>query len=426
MSMDMQNYIYSVNVPGPKFLIDTVKVTGHVLVLPRECTCDIKQSELKLKSNFTLLHSDANMENICVALNHGLLIVIVPKVGVDFPYTCGNVVSDSGRYGVPGNSKEHRARLFAEHPSNAWVDSEREETSIYPKDWIDDLQGMDAWQDCPWFLDYADGEFPDVEEGAYHAHHKKVKGKGNSSSATINQPKDTHSPSTAKGRPPRTAKGRPSTSKKRPHPAVSESSESLKEQFKLLSREDSEDSRHADSEQQSDSRWSSPSGRSRGLQDIHKLLGSLSYTRQMDPNARLGGVRFMWADLPTHCKVDARFGGVPLWNVFTDGIVQSVFTIAAEFLLDDGCLVVVCRAEHLFKVISKAREFQFRYIRTLFLRMPSHTYVMDYDFTDPVATLIVAMFVRDLDGPLPVPFYDPRAGDIAADIDGYEADSDML
>ncbi|MCO5600242.1 hypothetical protein L7F22_054352 [Adiantum nelumboides] len=285
--------------------------------------------------------------------------------------------------------------------------------------------------------------------GFFAAHHKKVKGKGKSCSATINQPKDAHSPSTAKGRPTRTAKGRPSTSKKRPRPAVSESPESLEEQFELLSREDAEDSKHVDSEQQSDSRRSSPSRRSRsqdsrrsspsrqsrsqgsrwsspargsrpkdsrartsdtarshpsgadlddseatqikpihlavlcdidnihraicdrrvpqeGLQDIRKLLGSLSYTGQMDPNARLGGVRLMWADLPTHCKVDAGFGEVPLWNVFTDGIVQSV------------------------------------------------------------ATLIVAMFVRDLDGPLLVPFYDRRAGDIAADIDGYEADSDML
>ncbi|MCO5555311.1 hypothetical protein L7F22_008857 [Adiantum nelumboides] len=92
-----------------------------------------------------------------------------------------------------------------------------------------------------------------------NAHHKKVKEKGKSSSATINQPKDAHSPSTAKGRPPRTTKGRPSTSKKRPHPAVSESSESLEEQFELLSQEDAEDSRHADSKQQSDSR-SHPSG----------------------------------------------------------------------------------------------------------------------------------------------------------------------
>ncbi|MCO5606732.1 hypothetical protein L7F22_060922 [Adiantum nelumboides] len=98
----------------------------------------------------------------------------------------------------------------------------------------------------------------------------------------------------------------------------------------------------------------------------------------------------------------------------------------AEFLLDDGALVVACRAEHLFKVSSEAYKFQFCHIWTLFLRMPSHTYVMDYNFTDLVATLTVAMFVCDLDGPLPVPFYDRRAGDIAGDIDGYEADSDML
>ncbi|MCO5592650.1 hypothetical protein L7F22_046653 [Adiantum nelumboides] len=69
------------------------------------------------------------------------------------------------------------------------------------------------------------------------AHHKKVKGKGKSSSTTINQPKNAHSPSTAKGRLSKTAKGRPSTSKKCPRPAVSESSESLEEQFELLSRE---------------------------------------------------------------------------------------------------------------------------------------------------------------------------------------------
>ncbi|MCO5569817.1 hypothetical protein L7F22_023531 [Adiantum nelumboides] len=152
---------------------------------------------------------------------------------------------------------------ISEHSSNAWVDSEREETGIYPKDWIDDLQGTDAWRDCPWFLNYADGEFPDVEEGAYHAHHRKAKGKGKSFSATINQPKDAHSPSTAKGWPPRTAKGWSSTSKKRPCPGVSESSESLEEQFELLSREDAKDSRHVDPEQQSDSRRSSPLGQSR-------------------------------------------------------------------------------------------------------------------------------------------------------------------
>ncbi|MCO5584296.1 hypothetical protein L7F22_038220 [Adiantum nelumboides] len=166
-----------------------------------------------------------------------------------------------------------------------------------------------------------------------------------------------------------------------------------------------------------------------GLQDIRRLFGSLSYTGQMDPNARLGGVRSCGQTcLPTaklmqglvefHCGMYSR---MVLFRVY-----QSVFTIAAEFLLDDGALVVACRAVHLFKVISKTYEFQSRHIRSLFLCMPLHTYVMDCDFIVPVATLIVAMFVRDLDGPLSVLFYDRQAGNIAADIDVYEADSDML
>ncbi|MCO5564486.1 hypothetical protein L7F22_018147 [Adiantum nelumboides] len=94
-----------------------------------------------------------------------------------------------------------------------------------------------------------------------------------------------------------------------------------------------------------------------GLQDICRLLGSLSYTGQMDPNARLGEVWLKWADLPTHCKVGAGFDGVSLWNVFTGGIIGSVFTMVAEFLLDDGALVVACRAEHLFKVTNEVYEF---------------------------------------------------------------------
>ncbi|MCO5560079.1 hypothetical protein L7F22_013685 [Adiantum nelumboides] len=61
--------------------------------------------------------------------------------------------------------------------------------------------------------------------------------------------------------------------------------------------------------------------------------------------------------------------------------------------------------------------------RSKWLRLP-----MDFlsQLLWKVATLIVAMFVHDLDGPLPVPFYDRRTDNIAADIDGYEADSDML
>ncbi len=54
------------------------------------------------------------------------------------------------------------------HPSDAWIRSEREETGIYPDDWVDHLQGHDAWRECPWFLDYPEGEFPENERDAFN------------------------------------------------------------------------------------------------------------------------------------------------------------------------------------------------------------------------------------------------------------------
>ena len=104
----------------------------------------------------------------------------------------------------------------------------------------------------------------------------------------------------------------------------------------------------------------------------------------MEHASRIGGVRLVWADLPTHCKVTMGIGGVPLWNVFSTEIVESVFTLAAEFMLPDGTVVVACRVEHLFVVTHEARELQFRHLRTIFLRMPALTYAIVDDFTDPV------------------------------------------
>lgn len=63
---------------------------------------------------------------------------------------------------------EHRISI-PEHPSDAWVVSEREETGLYPDDWIDDLRTKEAWKSCPWWLDYPDGEFPPREEDLYHS-----------------------------------------------------------------------------------------------------------------------------------------------------------------------------------------------------------------------------------------------------------------
>ncbi len=92
---------------------------------------------------------------------------------------------------------------------------------------------------------------------------------------------------------------------------------------------------------------------------IRRLLGSLTRTGSMDSARRLGGVQLVWADLPTHCKVKAGIGGVPLWNVFSTDIAESVFTLAGEFLLADGIVVVGCRVDHLVAVTHEAHELQF-------------------------------------------------------------------
>ena len=54
-----------------------------------------------------------------------------------------------------------------EHPSDAWVLSEREKTGLYPDDWIDNLRAQDTWTACPWWLDYPEGEFPPNEAQEY-------------------------------------------------------------------------------------------------------------------------------------------------------------------------------------------------------------------------------------------------------------------
>lgn len=56
---------------------------------------------------------------------------------------------------------------FPEHPCDAWQRSEREESSLYPNSWIDDLRPKGSWTICPWWLDYPDKEYPADEAESY-------------------------------------------------------------------------------------------------------------------------------------------------------------------------------------------------------------------------------------------------------------------
>ena len=67
-------------------------------------------------------------------------------------------------YSEGGGEMQHHIRFFhMKHPSDAWVISEREETGLYPDDWIDTLRTQEAWTSCPWWLDYPEGDFPPNE-----------------------------------------------------------------------------------------------------------------------------------------------------------------------------------------------------------------------------------------------------------------------
>lgn len=64
-----------------------------------------------------------------------------------------------------------------EHPCDAWLLSEREETGIYPEHWIDQMRSKPTWSACPWFLDYPDGEYPEEESDQYKELTRKKKNK---------------------------------------------------------------------------------------------------------------------------------------------------------------------------------------------------------------------------------------------------------
>lgn len=74
----------------------------------------------------------------------------------------------------------------------------------------------------------------------------------------------------------------------------------------------------------------------------------------MDPFSRLGGICLVWADFPNNCKVTSGLGGIPPWNVFGGDLAESVFTLAAEYLLPYDTVVVTCRGEHVSVVTFEA------------------------------------------------------------------------
>ena len=124
---------------------------------------------------------------------------------------------------------------------------------------------------------------------------------------------------------------------------------------------------------------------------MQRFLGSLTSTGEVDPDERLEGVRLLWADLPTSCRVGITLGGVPQWNEFSPSLVEAAFTLAAEYLTGSGTVVVTCRAEQLAIVMFEAKECHFRLVRTLFMWLPHLLYAINDEVTKPVRCLLVTL-----------------------------------
>ena len=75
--------------------------------------------------------------------------------------------------------------------------------------------------------------------------------------------------------------------------------------------------------------------------------------------------------------------------MFGDDIVESVFVLAAEFLLHEGTIVCTLCAEHLGIAVREGESAGFKLARTLFLHLPRYMYLNSEHGQD-----WVSMFMR--------------------------------
>ena len=126
----------------------------------------------------------------------------------------------------------------------------------------------------------------------------------------------------------------------------------------------------------------------RNLSLLQRFIGSLSSSGVMDAEDTIGGFALIWADFPTGLALTTLGRSAPSWNMFGDDIVESVFVLAAEFLLHEGTIVCTLRAEHLGIAVREGESAGFKLARTLFLHLPRYMYVNTEHGQDWVSMLM--------------------------------------
>lgn len=113
---------------------------------------------------------------------------------------------------------------------------------------------------------------------------------------------------------------------------------------------------------------------------MERFVGSLTAAGNMDPQEHLGGARLVWADFPTGCQISRDFSQVPLWNSFSDVLVDAAFVVAAEYLLDNGVFVTMCRGEHFVEVLRTSMSHDFVLLRVLYVSLPFQYILLQGDY----------------------------------------------
>ena len=105
-------------------------------------------------------------------------------------------------------------------------------------------------------------------------------------------------------------------------------------------------------------------------------MGSLTRSGCMDVDDSIGGFNLIWADFPTSLALSNVGNATPTWNVFGEDLVESAFTLAAEYLLRNGTMVCTLRTEHLGIVVREGESNGFQLVRTLFLYLPKSMFLL--------------------------------------------------
>ncbi|MCO5561776.1 hypothetical protein L7F22_015400 [Adiantum nelumboides] len=201
-----------------------------------------------------------------------------------------------------------------EHPSDAWVYSESEETGIYTTEMIEKLSETDWWTPCPWFIDYPEEKCPtneiDLKKG------KKSKGKEKMLDVEESRLPSTRGKRRGKELEPKQHKKSPSKKRK--------TQEDMEEDLE----EDLED---ALEEIHNTQQVEEGAPQEQAISKLHIESPKSESTHPLDQE--------ILSAFTPGVIVSRTSPLVPAWNEMKLDLIEAATTLAEEYLLDNGTFV---------------------------------------------------------------------------------------